>query len=196
MRKGNLFVLTGPSGAGKGTVLSRLMQRDDNLYFSISATTRAPREMEVHGTHYFFLTREAFEEKIKQKAFLEYAQYVDQYYGTLEAQVEEQLQKGRDVILEIEVQGAEQVKRARPDAILLFIAPPSIEELERRLRGRGTEDEDKIRKRMETAKTELSEQDTFDHIIVNREIEQAVCDVEAIIHSYRNNIEKGEKQLC
>lgn len=196
MRKGNLFVLTGPSGAGKGTVLSRLMQRDDNLYFSISATTRAPREMEVHGMHYFFLTREEFEEKIKQKAFLEYAQYVDQYYGTLEAQVEEQLQKGRDVILEIEVQGAEQVKRARPDAILLFIAPPSIEELERRLRGRGTEDEDKIRKRMETAKTELSEQDTFDHIIVNREIEQAACDVEAIIHSYRNNIEKGEKQSC
>lgn len=187
MRKGNLFVLTGPSGAGKGTVLSQLMQRDDNLYFSISATTRAPRETEVHGTHYFFLTREEFEEKIKQKAFLEYAQYVDQYYGTLEAQVEQQLQLGRDVILEIEVQGAQQVKRARPDAILVFIAPPSIDELERRLRGRGTEDEEKIGKRMETAKTELLKQDTFDHIVVNHEIEKTVCDVEAIIHSYRNN---------
>ena len=155
MNKGTLYVFTGPSGAGKGTLLSRLMAEDDRLFYSISATTRAPRSGETDGVQYYFLTRADFERKIAQNAFLEHARYVDNYYGTLEAPVNEKLAEGYDVILEIEVQGAMQVHQKRPDAVMVFIAPPSFEELAARLRGRGTEDEEKVRKRLETAKEEL-----------------------------------------
>ena len=141
MRKGTLYVFTGPSGAGKGTVLSRLLSEDEKLFFSISATTRAPRPGEKDGVQYYFLTKEDFEAKIAANAFLEHAKYVDNYYGTLEAPVNEKLEAGYDVILEIEVQGAMQVHEKRPDAVMVFIAPPSFEELANRLRGRGTEDE-------------------------------------------------------
>lgn len=129
MRKGTLYVFTGPSGAGKGTVLGRLVKEDDRLFFSISATTRAPRPGEQDGVHYYFLEKSDFENKIAQGAFLEHAQYVGNYYGTLEAPVNEKLEEGFDVILEIEVQGAMQIKQKRPDAVLVFIAPPSFEEL-------------------------------------------------------------------
>ena len=139
MNKGTLYVFTGPSGAGKGTLLSRLMAEDDRLFYSISATTRAPRSGETDGVQYYFLTRADFERKIAQNAFLEHARYVDNYYGTLEAPVNEKLAEGYDVILEIEVQGAMQVHQKRPDAVMVFIAPPSFEELAARLRGRGTE---------------------------------------------------------
>jgi guanylate kinase len=136
--KGTLFVITGPSGAGKGTVLKQVIQSLDNVYFSVSATTRAPREGEQDGVHYHFLTRERFEQLIENDRFLEYARYAENYYGTPLDPVEDHLAQGHDVILEIELQGALQVKKRLPKAVLVFIAPPSFEELESRLRGRGT----------------------------------------------------------
>ena len=185
MNKGTLYVFTGPSGAGKGTLLSRLMAEDDRLFYSISATTRAPRSGETDGVQYYFLTRADFERKIAQKAFLEHARYVDNYYGTLEAPVNEKLAEGYDVILEIEVQGAMQVHQKRPDAVMVFIAPPSFEELAARLRGRGTEDEEKVRKRLETAKEELKSRDRFDYVVVNDEIDRAVRELQGILAARR-----------
>ena len=173
MRKGTLYVFTGPSGAGKGTVLGRLLAEDDRLFFSISATTRAPRPGEQNGVHYYFLEKADFENRIAQGAFLEHAQYVGNYYGTLEAPVNEKLDEGFDVILEIEVQGAMQIKKKRPDAVMVFIAPPSFEELASRLRGRGTEDEAKVQKRLETAKGELEQKDKFDYVVVNDTVDRA-----------------------
>ena len=185
MNKGPLYVFTGPSGAGKGTLLSRLMAEDDRLFYSISATTRAPRSGETDGVQYYFLTRADFERKIAQNAFLEHARYVDNYYGTLEAPVNEKLAEGYDVILEIEVQGAMQVHQKRPDAVMVFIAPPSFEELAARLRGRGTEDEEKVRKRLETAKEELKSRDRFDYVVVNDEIDRAVRELQGILAARR-----------
>lgn len=185
MRKGTLYVFTGPSGAGKGTVLGRLVKEDDRLFFSISATTRAPRPGEQDGVHYYFLEKSDFENKIAQGAFLEHAQYVGNYYGTLEASVNEKLEEGFDVILEIEVQGAMQIKHKRPDAVLVFIAPPSFEELAARLRGRGTEDEAKVQKRLETAKGELAQQDKFDYVVVNDTVDRAVDEIKGILASRR-----------
>ena len=174
MHKGNLYVFTGPSGVGKGTVLRRLLEEVPGLFLSISATTRAPRPGEVDGEHYYFISKEVFERKIAENAFLEYAQYVGHCYGTLERPVEERLAAGSDVILEIEVQGAMQVHEKRPDAVMVFLAPPSMEELSARLHGRGTESEDKIRRRLETAQHELEYQANFDHIVVNNTVEGAV----------------------
>ena len=185
MRKGTLYVFTGPSGAGKGTVLSRLLSEDEKLFFSISATTRAPRPGEKDGVQYYFLTKEDFEAKIAANAFLEHAKYVDNYYGTLEAPVNEKLEAGYDVILEIEVQGAMQVHEKRPDAVMVFIAPPSFEELANRLRGRGTEDEAKVQKRLETAKGELAQQDKFDYVVVNDTVERAVNELHEILNKRR-----------
>ena len=185
MRKGSLYVFTGPSGAGKGTLLSRLREQDDRLFYSISATTRAPRPGETDGVQYYFLSKADFEEKIAQNAFLEHARYVDNYYGTLEAPVNEKLEEGYDVILEIEVQGAMQVHKKRPDAVMVFIAPPSFEELAARLRGRGTEDEEKVRKRLETAREELKQQDRFDYVVVNDEIDRAVDEIKDILAKRR-----------
>lgn len=186
MRKGSLYVFTGPSGAGKGTLLSRLREQDDRLFYSISATTRAPRPGETDGVQYYFLTKADFEQKIAQNSFLEYACYVENYYGTLEAPVNEKLDEGYDVILEIEVQGAMQVHEKRPDAVMVFIAPPSFEELAARLRGRGTEDEEKVLKRLETAKEELGHQHKFDYVIVNDEIDRAVDEIKAIFQARRS----------
>lgn len=185
MRKGTLYVFTGPSGTGKGTLLSRLMAADNRLFFSISATTRAPRPGEVDGVQYYFLSKADFEEKIAQNAFLEHAKYVDNYYGTLEAPVNEKLDAGYDVILEIEVQGAMQVHEKRPDAVMVFIAPPSFEELAHRLRGRGTEDEEKVCRRLETAQRELQYADRFDHVVVNDEIDRAVRELQGILAERR-----------
>ena len=185
MRKGTLYVFTGPSGAGKGTLLSRLQEQDDRLFYSISATTRAPRPGETDGVQYYFLSKAEFEEKIAQNAFLEHARYVDNYYGTLEAPVNEKLEQGFDVVLEIEVQGAMQVHEKRPDAVMVFIAPPSFEELANRLRGRGTEDEAKVQKRLETAKGELAQQDKFDYVVVNDTVERAVEELHGILAKRR-----------
>ena len=166
-------------------MLGRLREQDDRLYYSISATTRAPRPGETDGVQYYFLTREDFEQRIAQNAFLEHARYVDNYYGTLEAPVNQKLDEGYDVILEIEVQGAMQVHKKRPDAVMVFIAPPSFEELAARLRGRGTEDEEKVMKRLETAKEELKHQDEFDYVVINDEIDRAVEELKGILAARR-----------
>lgn len=183
--QGNLFIITGPSGVGKDTLISRLMSADNHLHYSVSATTRQARPGEIDGKSYYFLSKEQFENKIKQGEFLEYAEYVGNYYGTLESPVNEKLQQGFDVLLIIELQGALQVHEKRPDAIMLFIAPPSFEELERRLVTRGTESKEKIQQRLETAKIEISYSNKFNHIIVNDNIERAVEELHNIIQSYR-----------
>ena len=184
-KNGQLYVLTGPSGTGKGTVLGRVLEADPNVFLSVSATTRAPREGEQDGVHYHFLSRAEFEEKIAQNAFLEHAQYTGNYYGTPEASVNVQLAAGHDVVLEIEVQGAMQIREKRPDVVMVFIAPPSMEELERRLRGRGTETEEKIQKRLETAKQELTCANQFDYTIVNDDLDTAVRKLLAIFTAER-----------
>lgn len=190
MNKGQLFVVTGPSGAGKGTVLSKVFQQTNQLYFSVSATTRAPRDGEVDGVNYHFLTRERFEALISEDRFLEYAQYVEQFYGTPLDPVEEHLVQGDDVLLEIEVQGALRVKRKRPDAILIFIAPPSLEELEHRLRGRGTETEEKIARRLGAARNECAQMDQYQYIVINDKIDQAAEELRAIILASRCRAER------
>ena len=149
--RGLLLVISAPSGGGKGTVLKELFAQDENLRLSVSATTRAPRPGEVHGEQYYFTTKEDFEKKIGAGEMLEYAQYVGNYYGTPKAPVEAWLTEGRDVVLEIEVQGGAQIKKLCPDCVSIFILPPSMEVLEKRLRGRGTENEVTIRMRLETA---------------------------------------------
>ena len=184
-KRGTLFVITGPSGAGKGTVLRQVIQSLDRLYFSVSATTRAPREGEVDGIHYHFLTRERFEQLIAEKRLLEHAQYVGNYYGTPLDPALEHLEKGEDVILEIELQGALQVKERMPEAVLVFIAPPSFAELENRLRGRGTEKEETIRKRMEAARRECAGMEQFRFIVVNDIVEEAADELRAILLAHR-----------
>lgn len=184
-KNGKLYVFTGPSGTGKGTILSQVLKQDAILFLSVSATTRAPREGEIHGGHYYFLDKQTFEHKINNGEFLEYAQYVGNYYGTLEDPVNEQLKNGNDVILEIEVQGAMQIHEKRPDAVMIFVAPPSIEELERRLVGRGTENPEKVAARMKTAEEELKQADKFDYIIVNDDLDCAIADLLAILRAER-----------
>lgn len=181
-KKGLLFVVTGPSGVGKGTVLTEVRKQKD-VYFSISATTRQPREGEQNGVHYFFLTREQFEQKIMENGFLEHAEFSGNCYGTPADPVDAHLEAGTDVLLEIEVQGSMQVHESRPDAVRIFLAPPSYAELEKRLTGRGTETEEAVRRRLETAKQELKLAPEFDYIVVNNTVEQAVADVLAIMQA-------------
>ncbi len=192
-RRGTLYIFTGPSGTGKGTLLSRVMKQDDALFLSVSATTRQPRAGERDGEQYYFLSREQFSEKIEQGAFLEYATYVGNSYGTLEAPVQEKLDAGWDVILEIEVQGALAVHAKRPDAVMIFVAPPSFEELAERLRGRGTESEEVIRVRLETARHEMQQRAVFDYLIVNDDLEQATGQLSAIFVAERC---RNRKNFC
>ena len=184
-KKGQLIVVSGPSGVGKGTVLGAYLAGRENVAYSVSATTRAPRPGEQDGVHYFFLSREEFESTAQNGGMLEYASYNGNYYGTPKAPVEQKRAQGIDVILEIEVQGAMQVHEKRPDAVMVFIAPPSFEELAARLRGRGTEDEEKVQKRLETAKEELKHQDKFDYVVVNDEIDRAVREIQGILAARR-----------
>ena len=167
-KKGTLFVFSGPSGVGKGTLNSKLFAEfGDQMAFSVSATTRAPREGEIDGTHYFFISRQEFENKIANNVFLEYAQFAGNCYGTPKSYVMSLLEAGKNVLLEIEVQGAMQVMERMPECVSIFVLPPSFEELERRLRGRGTETEDKIQKRLETARGELAYADKYQYRVVN-----------------------------
>ena len=184
-RRGTLFVVTGPSGAGKGTVLSQVFQKLDRLYFSVSATTRAPRQGEVDQVHYFFISKDEFRDMIAQDRLLEYAEYVNNFYGTPEAPVEQHLQNGDDVILEIELQGALKVKAKRPDAVLVFIAPPSFEELRRRLTGRGTEKPEVIEQRLTQARQECANMEKYDYIVINDVLEGAVDELRSIIMAQR-----------
>lgn len=183
MSKGVLTIVSGFSGAGKGTVMKGLLANYDNYALSISATTRRPREGEQDGREYFFKTREEFEQMIAEGAFIEYAQYVENYYGTPKAYVEEQLANGKDVLLEIEIQGALQVKKLRPDALLIFITPPSAEILEQRLTGRGTETPEVIAMRMNRAVEEAAYMDAYDYIIINDQLEDCIEKTHLLIQS-------------
>ena len=181
MRKGKTFVICGPSGVGKGTVVARLLVSDPRLYFSVSATTRPPRQGEVDGVHYHFLSREQFQRWIDEDAFLEHAEFVGNYYGPPKKYVDAAMAQGRDVLLDIEIQGAEQVHRQRPEAVRIYVAPPSWAELERRLIGRGTEDMEKVRRRLERGKQEFAAASSFDYFVINDTVDNAVAEIRAIM---------------
>ena len=179
--KGILTVVSGFSGAGKGTIMKRLMEKYDNYALSVSATTRAPRPGEEEGREYFFRTVEEFEKMIAKEQLIEYAKYVDNYYGTPRAYVEEQLEAGKDVILEIEIQGALKVKEKFPETLLLFVTPPSARELKDRLVKRGTESMEVILSRMERAREEAKGMDRYDYLVINDVLEDCVDEVHRII---------------
>jgi len=176
-----LFVITGPSGVGKGTLISRLLDRVPDLELSVSATTRPPREGEVDGRDYHFLDRAEFDRKAGEDAFLEHATYSGHRYGTPRSEIEKRLQEGRSVVLEIELQGARQVRERRPDSIRVFVAPPDPAALRRRLEGRGTDDPEAIERRLETAREELAAEDEFEHVVVNDDVERAASELERIV---------------
>jgi guanylate kinase len=178
-----VFVITGPSGVGKGTLIRALCGRMPELELSISATTRKPRPGEEDGVDYHFLTEDQFQERIDDKDFLEFATYSGNHYGTLNSELDRCLEKGRSVVLEIEVQGAQQVRAARPDSVQIFIAPPDPAILRERLRGRGTDSPDAIDRRLKTAENELAQQDDFDHLIVNDDLTKASAELESIVRT-------------
>ena len=180
MSKGKLIVISGASGVGKGTVLGIMMEKRKDLSFSVSATTRPPRPGEIDGVHYYFISREKFEEMIAQGAFLEYDAHAANYYGTPRAQAEEKRERG-PVLLDIEPAGAKQVREKMPDAELIFIMPPSMEELERRLRGRGDTPEEQIKLRMERAVWEMEQRVWYDHVVVNDDPERCADEILRII---------------
>lgn len=164
---GILFIISGPAGSGKGTIIKNLLDGDGDFVYSVSATTRAPRPGEENGVHYHFITREDFEDRIYHSTMLEYAEYCGNYYGTPKREVETALAEGHSVILEIEVKGALQVKRLFPEAVMVLVLPPDFATLEARLRGRGTNEEDDIQNRLQTAKNELSHFDAYDYFVLN-----------------------------
>ena len=184
-RKGILFVMTGASGVGKDTIMQAALADIDNLYFSISATTREQRKGEVHGKKYYFYEREEFEKLIEEDGLLEYADYVGDYYGTPVKPIEDALARSEDVLLELELVGARKVKERYPEAIMIFIAPPTLIELERRLRGRGTDSEAKIQKRLARAREEIKAVKEFDYVIVNDMLDKAVKEFTSIIMAER-----------
>ena len=192
-RKGILIVISGFSGAGKGTLVKRLIEKYDNYALSISATTRQPRLGEEDGREYFFLQKEQFEEKIAENGLIEYACYCDNYYGTPREYVEKQLSDGKDVILEIEIQGALKIKKQYDDALLLFVMPPSATELRRRLVGRGTETEEVINKRMRRAAEEAEGIEEYDYIVVNDDLETCVGQLHGIIMAAHSTPEKNKE---
>jgi len=190
--RGRLIVVSGPSGAGKSTLIRQALDVVPGLANSVSATTRAPREGEVDGRDYIFLTREEFEERIREGWFLEWAEYSGNLYGTPEHRVEELLSKGLSVILEIELQGARKVREKRPEAVMIFVQAPSLEETRKRLEGRATEDEKALEARMTTALTEVSAKDEFDYEVVNSDRWQAR---EGIIRIMRDIVEGGTEDV-
>lgn len=182
-RKGILIIISGFAGTGKGTLVKKLIANYDQYALSVSMTTRQPRPGEVDGESYFFVTKEKFEETIKENGLIEYANYVGNYYGTPKAYVEEQLKNGKDVILEIEIQGALQIKKIYPDAVLMFVMPPSATELKNRLVGRGTETPDVIDKRMNRAAEESEGIEKYDYIVVNDDIDKCVAHTHSIVEA-------------
>ena len=191
--RGILVVVSGFSGAGKGTLMKRLMEKYDNYALSVSATTRDPRPGEEHGREYFFHTKKEFEELILEDALIEYAQYVDNYYGTPKAYVEKQLNMGKDVILEIEIQGALKVKKKMPNTLLLFVTPPNAEELKHRLVNRGTESMDVIESRLSRASEEAKGMSEYDYILINDVIEECVDNMHSIIQSQHDAVKNRQE---
>ena len=191
--RGLLIVISGPSGAGKGTVCQKLIESNSNIWLSVSCTSRKPRKGDMEGKTYYFLSREEFETKIKNDELLEYAEYNGNYYGTPKDKISELLDKGIDVLLEIEVQGAKKVKEMVQEALFIFILPPTMDELKRRLTNRGTEDEEKILKRFKTAYQEINELSKYNYVIVNDEVDEAVHKIESIITSEKCRVDRIEE---
>jgi len=191
---GILIVLSGPSGAGKGTICKELLKETD-IKYSISATTRKPRKGEKHGREYFFLSKEEFQKKIQEDEFLEWACVYDNYYGTPKSFVEEVLSKGYDCILEIDPQGALKVKKKKPDAVYIFICPPSFNELANRITNRGTEDIQEIKKRLSCAKEEMLSVENYNYVVVNDVVENAVKKIKAIILAEKCRVARN-RNLC
>ena len=181
-KKGLLFIISGPAGSGKGTIVSRVRELAQ-FDFSVSATTRKPRPAEVDGVHYYFIDKADFEQKIADGEMLEYAQYVGNYYGTPKKPVDDALANGRNIVLDIEVKGALQVKEKMPDAVMIYILPPDYETLLARIRGRGTESEEVIQKRMAEARIEIETFPKYDYVVINDTVEQAATDVLSILHT-------------
>lgn len=191
--KGLLIVVSGPSGAGKSTVISRVMRDDPDCVFSISATTRAPRGEEKNGVEYFFVGRDRFEQMIEKGELFEHAEYVGNYYGTPKAPVMESIEKGKNVIFDIEVQGAMQIKAQCPEAVLIFIVPPHFSDIEQRLRGRKTDSEEKILGRLETARQEYRKAAVYDYLVVNDDPEIAAGEMESIIAAEKCKMQYRKK---
>ena len=202
-QQGILVVVSGFSGAGKGTLMKELLRRYDNYALSVSATTRQPREGEIGGKDYFFVTREQVQQMIEEKRLVEYAQYVNHYYGTPRAYVEQRMKEGKDVILEIEVQGALKVKKRFPDALLIFVTPPDAQELRRRLVGRGTETIEVINARLRRAAEEASGMEAYDYLLINDEIDTCVEQMHQLIQLQHNKtgyhlefLSRMREELC
>jgi len=178
---GNLTVLTGPSGVGKGTIVRKILDTYSDVWLSISATTRPPRFGEIDGKHYFFLEKKKFQEIIDKEGFLEWASFSNNFYGTPKKIVKEKIEQGTNVLLEIELEGARQIRNSFPEALQIFLAPPNLFELEKRIRGRGTETEESIRDRLEIANKELNAKKEFDAVVVNEDIKKAFMEIEGLM---------------
>lgn len=187
---GRIFVVSGPSGCGKSTLCNRLLDEDPQIRFSVSATTRGPRKGEENGVHYFFLTGEEFDELVEKDAFYEHAESFGNRYGTLKSYVDGLTAQGYDVLLDIDVQGAEQVTAKNSEAVLIFIMPPSLEELKKRLYARHTENAEQLEKRLARAQAEMDRRDMYDHIIVNDDLERAYGELKDTIKSYRQDTDE------
>lgn len=191
--KGNLVVISGPSGAGKGTVINKLLEMNENLYLSISETSRSIRGQEQDGVEYYFVTKEEFRKRIQDNKYLEYAIYNSNYYGTPKDRINEMLNKGIDVILEIEIQGAVKVKELIPDALFIFIMPTSLKELKKRIIGRKTETQEKVVERFKRAYQEINEVSKYNYVVVNDEVEKAAMKVNSIIHAEKCRVDRIEE---
>ncbi len=190
-RTGTLFVISAPSGAGKGTMLTALLAADPGLVRTVSVTTRTPRDGETDGVHYYFVDAGVFERCIQEDRFLEWATVHERHYGTLKSELDRQLEKGRDVVLELDVQGMRNLKALRSDVVSIFIAPPSFEELERRILKRGQVSPGELRTRLRTAEMELQSKDQYDHIVINDDLDRAVARTAEIIRGERERRDRG-----
>jgi len=192
-KRGNLVVISGPSGAGKGSIISKVVKDNPQTWLSVSMTSRKIRGEEVNGREYYFITREEFEQKIKEGEFLEYTEYSGNYYGTPRGKINEHLQSGEDVILEIEIEGALNIKKLVKDALFIFIMPPNMKELKTRLKNRKTETEEKINRRFKRAYQEINEVTKYNYVVVNDELERAVAKVKAILLAERCRVDRIEE---